>query len=118
MLNGYRIISELEGVLKSEYYKSPLGYNNVNWFVKKVIKLENKMVFYSKNTKKDIIMTKEVEEDFKNNTICRFCEKNIASDKVRNHCQLTGKYRRPAHSKCNFNVTQDKSNFIPFISQF
>ena len=26
-------------------------------------------------------------------TICRFCEKNIESDKVRDHCHLTGKYR-------------------------
>ena len=38
------------------------------------------------------------------------------SEKVRDHCQLTGKYRGPAHSKGNINVSQDKSNFIPFIS--
>ena len=36
-------------------------------------------------------------------------------DKVRDHCHLRGKYRGPAHSKSNFNVTQDQSNFIPFI---
>ena len=42
-------------------------------------------------------------------------EKNIESDKVRDHCHLTGKYRGPAHSKCNINVTQKQSNFIPFI---
>ena len=34
------------------------------------------MAFYFKNTKKDIIMTQEDGEDFKNNNICRFCEKN------------------------------------------
>ena len=28
---------------------------------------------------------------------------------------MTSKYRGPAHSKCNINVTQDKSNFIPFV---
>ena len=50
MLNGYRIESELEDVLKSGYHKSPLGYNNVDWFVDDVIKLENKMAFYSKIT--------------------------------------------------------------------
>ena len=33
----------------------------------------------------------------------------------RDHCHLTGKYRVPAHSECNINVTQDQSNFIPFI---
>ena len=42
VLNGYQIISELEDVLKSGYHKSPLGYDNVDWFVDEVIKLEKK----------------------------------------------------------------------------
>ena len=115
VLNGYHIVSELEDVLKSDYYKSALGYNNVDWFVDEIIKLENKMAFYFKNTKKDIIMTEEDEEDCRNDNIRRFCEKEILSDKVRDHCHLTGKYRGPALSKCNINVTQKQSNFIPFI---
>ena len=115
VLNGYHIISELEDVLKSDYYKSPLGYDNVDWFVDEVIKLENKMAFYFKNTKKDINMTDEDDEDYRNNDICRFCEKEIITDKVRDHCHLTGKCRGPAHSKCNINVTQRQSSFIPFI---
>ena len=45
ILNGFYIVSELEDVLKSEYYKSLLGYNNVDWFVNEVKKLENKMAF-------------------------------------------------------------------------
>ena len=73
MPNGYRFISELEGVLKIDYYKSPLGYNNVDWFVNEDIKLENKMGFSFKNTKRDIFKTKEDGEDFKNNNVCRFC---------------------------------------------
>ena len=112
--NGYYIRSELEDVLESGYYESPLGYNNVDWFVKEIIKLENKMVFYFKNTKKDIILTKNDEEDYRNNNICRFCEKEILCDKVRDHCHLTGKYRGPAHNTCNINVKQTDSNFIPF----
>ena len=104
----------MNDVLKSGYYESPLGYDNVDWFVKEVIRLENKMAFYFKNTKKDIIMTKEDEEKYKNNNLCRFCEKNIESDKVRDHCHLTGKYRGPSHNICNINVRQADSNFIPF----
>ena len=73
------------------------------------------MAFYFKNTNKDIIMTKKDEEDFKNIYICRFCEKNFDCDKVRDHCHLVGNYRGPAHSKCNIIVTQDQSNYIPFI---
>ena len=45
LLNGYGIVSELEDVLKSNYYKSLLGYNNVDWFVNEVIKLENGFLF-------------------------------------------------------------------------
>ena len=115
VLNGYHIVSELEDILKSDYYQSPLGYDNVDWFVDEVIKLENKMASYFKNTKKDIIMTKEDEEDYRKNDICRFCEKNIEYDKVRDHCHLTGKYRGPSHSKGNINVTQKQSNLLPFI---
>ena len=48
VLNSYRIESELEDVLQSGYHKSPLVYDNVDWFVDEVIKLENKMAFYFK----------------------------------------------------------------------
>ena len=115
VLNGYRIVSELNDVLQSGYYKSSLGYDNVDWSVDEVIKIENKMASYFKNTKKDINMKQKDEEDYRNDNICRFCEKEILSDKVRDHCHLTGKYRGPAHSKCNINVTQKQSKFIPFI---
>ena len=62
MLNGYRIVSEMEKVLKSGYYKSLLCYNNVEWFVDEVIKLENKMAFYFKRTNNDVNMTEKNEE--------------------------------------------------------
>ena len=75
VLIGYHIVFELEDVLKSVFYESLLGYNNVNWFINEFIKLEIKMAFLFKITNKDIIMTEEVEEDFRNNNICRFCEK-------------------------------------------
>ena len=60
-------------------------------------------------------MTQEDEEDYRKNNVCRFCEKNIEFDKVRDHCHLTGRFRGPAHSICNVNITQKQSNFIPFI---
>ena len=77
-------------------------------------KLENKIAFF-KNTHKAIIMTEEDEEHYRNDNICRFCEENIETDKVTDHCHLIGKYRGLAHSICNINVTQKQSNFIPFV---
>ena len=115
VLNGYYVVSDLEDLLKSGYFESPLGYDNVDWCVKEFIKLENKTAFFFKNTKKDIVMIEDDEEDFRKNNICRFCEKEIVSDKVRDHCHLTSKYRGPAHSTCNINVKQKDSNFIPFL---
>ena len=115
VLNGYRIVSELEDVLKSGFYNFPLWYHNLGWFVDEVMKLENKVTFHFKNTNKDINKTEKDEEDYRNNNICRFCEKEIIDKKVGGHCHLTGKYRSPAHSKCNINVTQDQSNFLPFM---
>ena len=114
VLNGYYIISELNDVLKSGYYESPLSYDNVDWFVKEVIQLEIKRAFYFKEIKKDIIMTQEDEEGYKKNNICRFCEREILSNKVHDHCHLTCKYRGPAHNTCNINVKQKDSNSIPF----
>ena len=60
-------------------------------------------------------MTGEDEEDLIINNNCRFCEKEELSDEVRDHCHLTRRYRGPARSKGNINVSQDKSKIIPFI---
>ena len=38
ILNSYNIESELNVILKSGFYKSPLGYNNVDWFKDGVIR--------------------------------------------------------------------------------
>ena len=50
--NGHKKLSKLEDALRSGCYKSPLAYENFDWFGDEVIKLENKMKFYCKNTKK------------------------------------------------------------------
>ena len=115
ILNGYHIESQLEDVLRNGYYRSPLGHNNVDWFVDEINILEKKRAFYFKNTIKDIIMTEEIEQDFEIINFCRFCDENIGSDKVRALCPLTRKYRGVAHSNCNFKVTQKQTFFIPFI---
>ena len=102
----------MNDVLRSVYFESNLDYDNVDWFVDEVINLEFKVVYHFKNTNKDITMTQEDEKNFKKKIVCRFGEKTIERDKVRDHCHLTGKNRGPAQSKCNTNVTQKRSSFI------
>ena len=77
VLNGYHIESELKDVLKNGYYDFLLGYKNVDWFVDEIIKIENKMAFYFKNTRGDINMTEENREDYRIFNVCQFCETNI-----------------------------------------
>ena len=73
------------------------------------------MIFYFSNTNKDILMTEDYEKDFENGKIRRFCEKGLLSGKISAFRHITGSYGGPAHSKCNMNVTQKRSNFIPFV---
>ena len=113
--NEYRIKSELNDILKSGYYNFPLDYKSVYWFINEIMKIENKMSFYFKNTNKYNTMTEENKEEFDNNNVCRYCEKENLTGKVRDHCHITGTYRGPAHNICNSNLKQKDSNFIPVI---
>ena len=47
---------------------------------------------------KKLVLTKEDDEDFGN------CNKCWTSDKVRNHCYITDKYRGFTHRGCIINV--------------
>ena len=105
----------MDDKLKSGFYEFLLGYTNVDWFVDEVIKVERKKTFYFKINNQDIIMTQEDKEKFDKNNIFRFCEKEIISDEIRDHCHLTCEYRVPAHNNCTINITQKQSNFIPFV---
>ena len=39
ILNGYHIESELDDILQISQWKSPLGYDNIDWFVNEVLKI-------------------------------------------------------------------------------
>ena len=100
------------------------------------LNLENKLAFYFRNTKKDIILsenhekhyrntktcrfafklTKEDEERFRKFALCQFCEIRTITDKLKDSCQLTGKYRGPAKNKCFKNYTQKRVSLFHFIS--
>ena len=60
-----------------------------------------------KHVNKDMMLTKDDEQNFKNADKCYICNKKYSAKdtRVRNHCHITGKYRRSAHQDCNINYT-------------
>ena len=59
-----------------------------------------------KHFNKELVMTNEDNENFKNSTKCWICDNDcIYTDvKVRDHCHITGKYRGSSHRDCNINL--------------
>ena len=57
-----------------------------------------------KHFNRNLIMTKEENEQFQSNNICWICEKLIDDEKVRDHCHMTGKFRGAAHWTCSINL--------------
>ena len=62
-----------------------------------------------KHFSKELIITKEDNEDFENSTKCCIYDNDyIDGDvKITDHCNITGKYRGSAHRDCNINVKLD-----------
>ena len=60
-------------------------------------------------------MSAENEERFQLINICWICGKlfDVGDNKVRDHCHVTGKYRRSAHWSCNINLKLTKN--VPVI---
>ena len=65
---------------------------------------------------KELVMTKEDNEDFKNPTKCWICDNDyIDGDvKVRDHCHISGKYRGSAHRDYNISLRLNHINPIEF----
>ena len=67
---------------KSGFYGSPLEYENVHLSVEEAVKLENKMVFYFKNSKKNIKMIEEDDEEYRKKLFIDFVRKNLNLTKL------------------------------------
>ena len=91
----------------SKPFKSYLGEDAVYNFISSMIE-ESK---YCSDVKKkifnkELVMAKKDNENFKSSTKCWICDEDYIDNdvKVRDHCQITGKYRGSAHKDCNIKV--------------
>ena len=48
-----------------------------------------------------MIMTMHDKTAYDNSTLCHICDEELGKDRVRDHCHLSGKFRRAAHEVCN-----------------
>ena len=59
-----------------------------------------------KHFDKELVMSKEDNEHFKNSTKCWSCDNDYVDNdtKIRDHCHITGKYRGSAQRDCSINL--------------
>ena len=65
---------------------------------------------------KNFIMTAEEEEIFQLSNKCWICDKllDLADEKVRGYCDISGKFRGAAHFSCNCNLKISKKVPVMF----
>ena len=90
------------------------GEKCINKFIKWVIN-QNKRIkeITTNHFNKELIMTTQDEEIYNNSQICWICREELNTDKVRNYCHITGKFRRAAHNQCNLKLKIPKK--LPII---
>ena len=92
-------------------YRGKDGENVVEYFFDSVLQ-ESEHLVQCLKTNVPMNFTKEDEIVHNQTTQCNICgEKMESTDKLRDHCHLTGKYRGPAHYKCNLAFKYSK--YIP-----
>ena len=74
------------------------------------------VMWWKNHFNKKLVMSKKDNEDFENSSKCWICNNGYTDNdvKVRDHCQITGKYWYSAYRYCNINLNQ----IIKFLSYF
>ena len=86
----------------SNPFKSYLGKDAVYNFTSNMIK-ESKYCcnVMKKHFNKELVMSKQDNEEFENSTKCSICDNDYIDGDVRDHCYITGKYRGSGYRYCN-----------------
>ena len=100
----------------SKKFVSYRGKNATYRFIKAIFSEYNyckKLI--KKNFNKNVVMSAE-EERFQLSNSCWICDElfDVGDENVRDHCQITGKYRGAAHWSCNANLKLSKKILVIF----
>ena len=82
-------------------------------FVNKLAKVTNKIYNDFYRCPIPLKLTKQEQISFDKAETCHICKKELLTDKVRDYCHFTGKYRGAAHNSCNLQCR--KPMILPVI---
>ena len=107
-------------VINDDKYSKPVqiyrGENAVHKFMEKMLEeVEWCKKMKCKHFNKDMILTKDDKQNFKNADKCYIYNKkySVKGIRVTDHCHITGKYIGSAHQNCNINYRSNDK--IPVI---
>ena len=112
---SYYILCSIDGVYKPVLRKytqtKPEGANAIDVFIKW---LEEDVKAMVNIEPKEMIFTEEDIKQFNKASDCWICGEELGNDRVRDHCHFTGRYRGPAHNKCNLKYRKPKNISVFF----
>ena len=112
---SYYILCSIDGVFKPvlrKYTKTkPEGANAMDVFIKW---LEEDVKAIANIEEKEMIFTEEDKKHFNKASDCWICGEELGNDRVRDHCHFTGRYRGPAHNRCNLKYRKPKNISVFF----
>ena len=112
---SYYILCSIDGVYKPvlrKYTKTkPEDADAMDIFIKW---LEEDVKDIANIEVKEMIFTEKDRKHFNNASDCWICGEELGNDRVRDHCHFTGRYRGPAHNKCNLKYRKPKNISVFF----
>ena len=112
---SYYILCSIDGVyepvLRNYTQTKPEDANAMDVFIKW---LKEDVKGIAKIEVKEMIFTEEDIKHFNNASDCWICGEELGNDRVRDHCHFTGRYRGPAHNKCNLKYRKPKNISVFF----
>ena len=112
---SYYILCSIDGVYKPVLRKytqtKQEDANAIDVFIKW---LEEDVKAIANIEEKEMIFTEEDIKHFNNASDCWICGEELGNDRVRDHCHFTGRYRGPAHNKCNLKYRKPKNISVFF----
>ena len=112
---SYYINSSIDGVFKPvlrKYTKTkPKDANAMDVFIKW---LEEDVKAIANIEEKEMIFTEEDRKQFNKASDCWICGEELGNDRVQDHCHFTGRYRGPAHNRCNLKYRKPKNISVFF----